>query len=89
VLKAIVESATTSEEMRPEDFDGANEAIADLLPELQVRVEQFFPTAVELPKAESADLSPVSMLFPISKGNRKRRHRPSRAFLSAPHDERP
>ena len=27
VLKAIVESATTSEEMRPEDFDGANEAI--------------------------------------------------------------
>ena len=71
VLKALVESATTSEEMRPEDFDGANAAIAELLPELQVRVEQFFPTIVELPKAEGAELSPVSLLFPISKGNRR------------------
>ena len=71
VLKAIVESATTSEEMRPEDFEGANATIADLLPELQVRVEQLFPAAVELPKAEGAELSPVSLLFPISKGNRR------------------
>jgi hypothetical protein len=71
VLKAIVESATTSEEMRPEDFEGANEAIALLLPDLLIRVDQFFPTAVDLPKAEGAELSPVSMLFPVSKGNRK------------------
>ena len=71
VLKAIVESATTSEEIRPEDFEGANAAIADLLPELQIRVEQFFPTVVELPKAEGAELSPVSLLFPISKSNRR------------------
>ncbi len=71
VLKAIVESATTSEEMRPEDFDGANEAIAGLLPELLIRADQFFPTAVDLPKAEGADLSQMSMLFPVSKGNRK------------------
>jgi hypothetical protein len=71
VLKAIVESATTSEEMRPDDFEGANEAIALLLPDLLVRVDQFFPTGVDLPKAEGAELSPVSMLFPISKGNRK------------------
>lgn len=71
VLKAIVESATTSEEMRPEDFEGANEAIAVLLPDLLVRVDQFFPTGVDLPKAEGAELSPVSMLFPVSKGNRK------------------
>lgn len=71
VLKAIVESATTSEEMRPEDFEGANEAIAALLPDLLIRVDQFFPTAVDLPKADGAELSPVSMLFPVSKGNRK------------------
>lgn len=71
VLKAIVEAQTTSEEMRPEDFDGANEAIASLLPELVVRVEQFFPSSVELPKSDSSDISPVSMLFPVSKGNRK------------------
>lgn len=71
VLKAIVELATTSEEMRPEDFEGANDAIATLLPELEVRVEQFFPGAVVLPKAEGAELTPVSMLFPISRGNRQ------------------
>lgn len=71
VLKAIVETRTTSEEMRPEDFDGANEAIATLLPELVVRVDQFFPSGVELPKADVPDTSPVSILFPVSKGNRK------------------
>jgi hypothetical protein len=71
LLKAIVESATTSEEMRPEDFESANEAIANLLPDLLVRVDQFFPMGVDLPKAEGAELSSVSMLFPVSKGNRK------------------
>ncbi len=72
VLKAIVESATTSPEMRADDFTGANEAIAGLLPELQVRVEQFFPTGVELPKAaKGPELAPVNLLFPISKGNRQ------------------
>ena len=71
VLRAIVESATTSEEMRPEDFDGASEAIAQLLPELSIRVDQFFPAAVELLRAERNELSPQSMLFPVSKGNRK------------------
>jgi len=71
LIKLIVEEFTTAGEMRPEDFEGANEAIASLLPELQVRVEQFFPTSVEMPKVENTELSPVSMLFPVSKGNRK------------------
>jgi hypothetical protein len=71
VLKAIVEAQTTSEEMRPEDFDSANEAIVSILPELVVRVDQFFPSGVELPKADGGDHSQVSMLFPVSKGNRK------------------
>lgn len=71
VLKAIVEAQTTSEKMLPEDFEGANEAIAALLPELLVRVEQFFPSSVELPKTDVGDVSPSSILFPVSKGNRK------------------
>lgn len=71
VLRAIIEAQTTSEEMRPDDFDGAKEAVAALLPELVVRVDQFFPSSVELPKTNDADISPVSMLFPVSKGNRK------------------
>jgi len=71
ILKAIVESATTSEEMRPEDYDSANEAISSLLPELVIRVDQFFSASIELPEGEGAELSPVSMLFPVSKGNRE------------------
>lgn len=71
VLKAIIEAQTTSEEMRPEDFDAANEAIAQLLPELVVRVDQFFPSSVELPKADGGEMSPMNMFFPVSKGNRK------------------
>lgn len=71
VLKAIVESQTTSEEMRPEDVEGANDAIAAWLPELLVRVDQFFPSGVELPKAITSELPSASMLFPVSKGNRK------------------
>ena len=70
VLKAIVEAQTTSEEMRPEDFEAANDAIAGLLPELVVRIGQFFPSGVELPKGDGADIAPVSRLFPVSKGNR-------------------
>ncbi len=70
VLKAIVESATTSEKIRLEDFKTANEAIDDLLPDLLIRVDQFFPAAVDLPRGEGIDLSPASVLFPVSKGNR-------------------
>jgi hypothetical protein len=70
VVKAIVESTTTSDKVLPEDFDSANKAIASLLPELQVRIAQFFPAGVELPRLEGADLAPQSMLFPISRGNR-------------------
>jgi predicted ATPase len=71
MLNTIVEFATTSEEMLEEDFEGAKVELASLLPDLLVRVDQFFPTGVDLPKAEGGELSPVSMLFPISKGNRK------------------
>lgn len=71
VLGAIVENQTTSEQMRPEDFEVANEAITGLLPELIVRVDHFFPASVELPKSDSAELSPASMLFPVSRGTRK------------------
>lgn len=70
VLKAIIETQTTSEEVHSEDLDAANAAIADLLPNLAVRIEQFFPASVDLPRKDGAELSPTHMLFPVSKGNR-------------------
>jgi len=71
LLKAMVEVNTTSSEMRPEDFDSANEAIAELLPELVVRAEQFFPSSVDLPKTEERDHATQPQLFPLSRGNRR------------------
>jgi predicted ATPase len=68
---AIVESSTTSPEMRAEDVEGVDAAIADLLPQLQVRVEQFLPSGVDLPNVDGTDNSPTQMLFALSKGNRQ------------------
>lgn len=71
VLKAIIEVHTTSTEMKAEDLDGALQAIDELLPELQIKVDRFLPSGVELPKAESSDSPAQPMLFAISKGNRQ------------------
>lgn len=70
ILQAIVETTTTSSEFRAEDFAGVNDAIGKLLSELVVISERFLPSTVELAKAEASELSPASMLFPISRGNR-------------------
>jgi hypothetical protein len=82
VLKAIVESATTSSEMRPEDFDGANEAIANLLPQLLIRVDQFFPAAVEFPKAEGCRAIANEHAFCSEQRQPQGRYRSSRKILS-------
>ena len=71
VLRAIIESTTTSETMTDEDFEGVDEVIYELLPQLLIRMNQFFPGGVELPKTEGADRPSTNMLFAISKGNRK------------------
>lgn len=70
VLKAIVESATTSEEMRPEDFDSATKSIDALLVNLRVIVEKFFPVGVEVTAKDSPESNQIGNLFPVSKGNR-------------------
>jgi hypothetical protein len=71
VIKAIIESATTAEEARPEDFDSAAESIKGFLPELVVRIAQFFPSGVDTPKTDDAEFAPQNVLFPVSRGNRK------------------
>ncbi len=70
ILQAIVETMTTSSEVLVEDFVVVDEAISQLLSDLVVRIERFLPSTVELARNELAELSPASMLFPISKGNR-------------------
>lgn len=70
VIKAIVEGATTSGEMRPEDSAATDRAIAELLPRLRVPVRRLFPDGVELPQQDDPNLSPAERLFAVSSGNR-------------------
>jgi hypothetical protein len=70
IVGAIVESFTTAQAVHDDDIASANDALATLLPELQVRISQFFPDGVELPDKE--ETHPLSGgLLPVSKGNRR------------------
>lgn len=71
IIVAIIQSYTTTQNVTVEDMEGSAETIAGLLPELQVRIEQFFPSALELPQKESSRSLTEGLLIPVSKGNRR------------------
>lgn len=70
VIKAIVQTATTAETLSPSDYEGLDEAIAELVPELAIDLGNFLPKGLRKPAKRVDDAEPP-MLFPISKGNRK------------------
>lgn len=69
VVKAMVMLSTTTETIRPEDFEGLDEAIAELVPEVTAICSGLFPEGL----AESNVFTPgeKSQFFPISKARRK------------------
>lgn len=69
VIKALVLLSTTTETIHPEDFEGLDEAIADLVSEIIAKSTKFLPDGL----AESSNFSPGGQLslFPISKWRRK------------------
>jgi hypothetical protein len=69
VIKAMVLLSTTTETVHPEDFEGLDEAIAELVPEVVAKSTQFLPDGL----AESNVFSPggQARLFTISKARRK------------------
>ena len=69
VIKAMVLLSTTTETIRPEDFEGLDEAIAELVPEVVAKSTQFLPDGL----AESNVFSPGGQagLFTISKARKK------------------
>ncbi|WP_347259351.1 DUF3696 domain-containing protein [Rudaea sp.] len=70
LIQAVIEGYTTTTEIRDGDMVAASEAIAELLPDLVVRMGAFLPKGVELPRSEFDASTPQQMLFPVSKGNR-------------------
>lgn len=71
ILEALIQVHTTSETLRPEDEEAAHEAIAQLLPELVVTVDTFFPSGVELPRADGGTNAAADMLIPLTRGDRR------------------
>ena len=69
VIKAMVLLSTTTETIHPEDFEGLDEAIAELVPEVVAKSTQFLPDGL----GESNVFSPggQARLFTISKARRK------------------
>ncbi|MCC6346311.1 MAG: DUF3696 domain-containing protein [Nitrospirales bacterium] len=70
VIKAMVLLSTTTETIHPEDFEGLDEAIAELVPEVVAKSTQFLPDGL----AESNVSSPggqATLFFTISKARRK------------------
>lgn len=70
VLKAIVTTATTTDTITPEDYEGIGAVIDELVPELSTRVGRLFPEGLSL---RSSDIEEAEQptLFPVSRGNRE------------------
>lgn len=70
IIKAIVQMTTTTETLTAADFEGLDDTIAELVPELTIDSGRFLPTG--LAKTEKrADPSEQQMLFPVSQGRRQ------------------
>lgn len=70
VLKAIVTTATTTDSITAEDFEGIDEVINTLVPELSTHVTRLLPEGLIHRASDSAETEQAT-LFPVSKGNRK------------------
>lgn len=70
VLKAIVTTATTTDTVTPEDYEGIGAVIDALVPELSTRVERLLPEGLSLRSSEVEEAEQPT-LFPVSRGNRR------------------
>ena len=72
VLRAILETNTTTSELRSEDQETLDEAIANLIPHLNVRAGRFLPDGIESTSEQAESEAVETMLFPISRDSRSR-----------------
>ena len=69
VLKAIIESATTTE-IRPEDHETLDNSVTDLVPKLTAKSGPFLPAGLEMQTDWGQGAASQSMLFPVGRGSR-------------------
>lgn len=70
IVRAIVESTTTTESLKQEDTHVIQDAVNELVPDLSLLRGRFVPNGVERRGAPQGETTQAT-LFPISKGNRK------------------
>ena len=70
VLTAIVETGTTTSELRSEDQEALDDAIANLIPQLNVKVGPFLPDGIKTTSEQAESGPPEAMLFPVGRGTR-------------------
>ena len=69
VLKAIVETSTTAESIHPSDYEGLDEAIAGIVPDISAMVGKFLPEGLIHSEADLEGKQ--ASLFPVSRGRRR------------------
>jgi AAA15 family ATPase/GTPase len=69
VLRAIVETSTTTPNIQPSDYEGLSEAISEIVPEIAVVLGKFLPEG--LVRSDVSVSNPQITLFPVSRGRRK------------------
>jgi hypothetical protein len=70
VLRAIVLTSTTTDEIHEADFGGLTEAVDSLVPDLSARLAPFLPR-LEVRSTSDQELA-QALLLPVSRGNRER-----------------
>lgn len=68
-IKAMVLLSSTTEELRPEDFEGLDEAVTALVPDIIATGSRFLPNGLEKSDAFAPGTQPT--LYTISKGRRR------------------
>lgn len=69
VVRAIIETSTTTEAVHPSDFEGLDEAVSAIVPNIVASSGRLLPFGIVKPEGSGPGASQT--LFPISKGRRK------------------
>lgn len=70
IIKALIESTTTTDMLTPDDFEAVNMAVTELVPTIAIQPGRFLPSGL-VRSEDLRGISGLSMLRPISRENRQ------------------
>jgi len=69
IISAIVATSTTTDSLAPSDYEGMDNAVAEIVPAIAISMGRFLPEGIV--KEEVQNSQSQLSFFPISKGSRK------------------